>query len=515
MDDPAWLTAGMVALGAILGLAAAFGMFIPITALILFGVAIVIGLRSWRTSIVLMLGYIPVSGVLYVATYPSTAPAALLKDFFFVLPAYAGFFGAYLATRRRFTFDGFPIVPVAMFAGLVLVEIINPTVPSLLVGMVGAKVWLFYIPLAFLGFHLIRGRRDLDRLINFMCLVALVPAVVGILEAALIYTGHSQVVYALYGDAARTATQGFVVIPIGGANLVRIPSTFPFVTQYYVYMTAMVAIGYAWWHFAPQGSPQRLFRGTVWAVLLIAAMASGQRGAFVFIPLLMLGILYFDRRLGAQSAWVIVAFIGASMMALAVIGAGGGALVGNLITNSTTQLNTVVLSGAKSAVNQLLTGLGTGMDTNATRYLTGGQNQFLPISGWQESYLAKYMIELGIGGLLLGLTIYGTIVIRSVRLQRRLRNPAYRTLAACIIGLMIWTAAYGIKTSVMDIDPMNVYFWLFTGILFKLGVLDRAEAQPGSGGSADGLNGQLVSPRPDQRVDGAPRAPRERAHAGR
>ncbi|MGA8805558.1 MAG: hypothetical protein WB866_12795, partial [Solirubrobacterales bacterium] len=37
---------------------------------------------------------------------------------------------------------------------------------------------------------------------------------------------------------------------------------------------------------------------------------------------------------------------------------------------------------------------------------------------------------------------------------------------------------YTVKAQYLDFDPLNLYFWLFTGILFKIAVLDRAEAAP-------------------------------------
>ena len=164
--------------------------------------ATLIGVQSWRLSVVLALAYLPVEGLLWVALYPHTAPAALAKDFLFVIPAYIGFFYWCMKSKRNFVFPGFPLLAVVLLAGLVIVEIFNPLLDSLLVGLVGAKVWLFYIPMAFLGYHLVRNRSDLDRLLKFMCLMAIIPAVVGIAEAVLYYTGHSSFVYSLYGSAA-------------------------------------------------------------------------------------------------------------------------------------------------------------------------------------------------------------------------------------------------------------------------------------------------------------------------
>ena len=151
-----------------------------------------------------------------------------------------------MKSKRNFVFPGFPLLAVVLLAGLVVVEIFNPLLSRLLVGLVGAKVSLFYVPMAFLGYQLIRSRSDLDRLLNIMCLVAIVPAVVGIVEAVLT-TGLSSSSIRCTVRPPRLPPEGFAAISVGGAGFRRVPSTFSFVAQYYIFMTSMVAFGYAWW----------------------------------------------------------------------------------------------------------------------------------------------------------------------------------------------------------------------------------------------------------------------------
>ena len=166
---------------------------------------------------------------------------------------------------------------------------------------------LIYIPMAFIGYHLIRSRRDLDYLLNLMCLTAILPAVVGIAEAILYYMGHTHFVHSLYGPAASTVTQGFAAISVGGADFQRVPSTFSFIAQYYIFMTSMVAIGYAWWRNAPApiGDPPL-------ALPRLDPVPGcgddlGERGALAFVPLMLIAILVIEGRLGVSSLGVIAA----------------------------------------------------------------------------------------------------------------------------------------------------------------------------------------------------------------
>jgi hypothetical protein len=471
-SDRVGLAAAVVG-GIILALLIAAGGARPVAAVLVLGMATLIGMQSWRLAVVLALAYLPVEGVLWVALYPHTAPAALAKDFLFVIPAYIGFFYSCMKSKQNFVFPGFPLLAVVLLAGLVLVEIFNPLLSRLLVGLVGAKVWLFYIPMAFLGYQLIRSRSDLDRLLNIMCLVAIVPAVVGIVEAVLYYTGHSSFVYSLYGSAASAATQGMASINVGGAGFRRVPSTFSFVAQYYIFMTSMVAFGYAWWRRAADGSWTRRWRLAVWLLFLVAALTSGARGALAFVPLLLIAILLIDGRLGVTSIGPIAALGAGLALMIALVGASATGTVSDLFVNARIQIHSVFITGLREASHHLFLGSGTGSDTNAARYVSGA---FSATGGWQESYLAKSILELGIVGLALVATVLGTIIVRGLRIRRRLRDPGLIAMASAILGLMIWGVVYTVKAQYLDFDPLNLYFWLFTGILFKLAVLDRDDA---------------------------------------
>src|SRR5581483_697208 len=109
------------------------------------------------------------------------------------------------------------------------------------------------------GQDLIRNRRDLDRFLTLIAVTALLPVLVGIVEAVLIYAGHAETVYGWYGNAASAVTQGFAEISTGSTFIRRVPSTFTFATQYYSFTVGAVAIAYAAWRntFAPRGESAR------------------------------------------------------------------------------------------------------------------------------------------------------------------------------------------------------------------------------------------------------------------
>ena len=279
-------TTAVTAAGSVLGgVLIAWGYAAPVLAVLVLLCAFLVGVWRWRWSVYALLVYLPFSGIPILAAVArggDRAAALLAKDFLFVLPAYVGFAVWALRRRERPALPAVPLTLLALLALVVVVQALNP--PNFLAALIGTKVWLFYVPLVALGYHLVDTRRRLIDVLGLMTLVALVPAAIGIAQGVLLIRGHADLALRLYGDAAAAATQQFTRFEFaGGGTLHRVPSTFSYVSQYYMFVAAMLVVSYAWW----RASHRRVLGATVWIVLLGAAFLSGQRGAFVFVPLLV------------------------------------------------------------------------------------------------------------------------------------------------------------------------------------------------------------------------------------
>jgi hypothetical protein len=434
-------------------------------------IALGIGISNWRWSIYGLLLYLPFSGVPTLALYPTkTGIAVLLKDFFFVIPAYLGFAIWALRTRRRVVFPGAPIVLLAMVAIVVGVQALNPALPNHLVGAIGAKVWLFYMPMLLLGYHLIERRSDLTRVLQLMSVVAIVPAVIGLVEAGFIYGGRADFVYHFYGNAAGAATQGFVSLGYaGGGELRRIPSTFSFVAQYYIFTISMIAVTYAWWQGALTGTRRYGIGRAVWLLLLAAAMLSGARGAFLFVPILVALIVFLERGPGGARLSRLLAPALAFWVALLLLGAAGGPVLGNATYLARHYLSTFV-DEARAAASLTLTGLGSGIDTVGSRYALAGHGA---LARGFESWYVKAMVELGIVGLILVLALVLTVVGQRFQAHLHLRDRRLRAVSAAILAFLVWNLINAVKGPYLDLDPVNVYFWFLAGVAARLPSLDH------------------------------------------
>ncbi len=461
---------------ALLGLMVGVGHTVVAAGMALLAGALVSGIQDWRRAIYGLLLFLPFSGIPYVLLYPNVRWASLLKDVLFVIPAYVGFLASRTGQRRRVGPGAFPTVLLALFALLVVVQMFNPALPNLIVGLIGAKVWFFYVPICVLAYQMVQTRDDLARLLATMSIAAVVPAVVGLAEAALIYAGHADIVYGWYGGAAQHATQGFGEFEfVGGGVLRRIPSTFSFVAQYFAFTVSMVALTYAWWRgvlakgrLAPVGA-------ATWILLLLASLLSGARAAFIFTPLLVVLIVLLEARdLRLPVGRLILPSVLLVGVVTAILGASAGSLLGHAAAVGLAEFQDVFVTGFRHGLDATLAGLGTGSDTSGARYAFKNPEQFTASLGTPyESWYVKTYLELGIAGLVLVLAILTHLLVVGLRRHATLEDPRLRVVSACLIALLVWNIVYGIKGQFIDMDPTNVYFWLIVGLLAKLPLLDQ------------------------------------------
>ena len=459
---------------AVAGLLVALGLWFVVLALLIAGVAIAVGIANWRWSLYGLLLYIPIAGVPIIVMYPTTIPGVLAKDILFVIPAYVGLAAWAVTNRRSIVFPGAPTGLLTVLTILVVGQAVNPSLPSPLTGIIGLKVWLLYIPLYFVGYHLLRSKAELHRLLTILSLSALVPAVIGIIEAVLIYGGNEQFVYNLYGDAASAVTQNYATLAVEGGSIKRVPSTFSFVTQYYLFTAIMIAVAYAW---SRGFRPKSRGAGAVFVLLILASILSGARGALLFIPVLILMMVLLDNRgIGASVRAVGFSLAGVVVL-VTLLGTTTGALFGNVLGIAAEEFEDVFINGFRDAFEVTVGGVGSGAAGISSRYAVADQDLFTHFNGrFYESWWVKVVLELGVVGLVLCIALFWRIVGDSFRNHMRLRDPALRATSAGMLAILVWTLGYNVKGQYIDLDPLNIYFWLFAGILAALPGLDRQEA---------------------------------------
>lgn len=439
------------------------------------------GLADWRRMVYGLLYLVPFAGVPILLSGHNPF-ALVLKDILFVVPLYFSLFILHSHELKGARVPGVLLFAMISLAVLVLLESLNPEVTVIAAALIGAKVWLFYLPLVFVMGAMIRTPEDHVRLLRTMVVLSVIPCAVGLAQWFLsLDSNYRYVMQAFYGEAAKEATQGYASFEYGG-TFFRIPSTFSFVTQYYGFLLSMLVVAYISRRIDP--SPTwRFVANLVFYLLIFSSFLAGSRQAYVFTPMLLLGLYLLDGRLRGTAAIIVVV----PVLTYGALDLGG---LDPLRVLGVTQELTgqygekIVLESPLRALEDLPLGMGTGSNTGPARYAFPHQilpSAFLPFN--IESYYTKAIVELGIPGLFAVIGLFVAVVVSGFRARLAARTPETKTAAAAYTTFALVMMVQSLKGWSMDVDPINVYFWLFAGILCKLPYLEapatsRARSAP-------------------------------------
>ncbi len=444
----------------------------------------VVILKNWRRGIYALLIYLPFAGLPTILLYPAPRITLLIKDLLFVIPAYLGFilwWHSRYQHNRPVLFPNRGMIPLALLVGLLFIQFFNPNLINPLVGLIGLKVWLFYVPLFFLGYHFVDSKEQLFKVVNCVFWVALVPVLVGIIQVVLLYSGYSKLAYSVYGPAVAAVTQNFATLGIDCVNgkncnawLVRTPSIFTFVTQYWLFLLTMYPLGYAIW----MKANQQKNRFSQWylallGLVIVAAFSSGTRAALVVTPFYFLLVAIISGKL--KHFWKPMLLLAGGFVVMAVLlGISTNIFISYIIEVLAYYLGREgLMSEHFRALDTTLLGAGVGMSTGPARYAFNASDAVTQLTAF-ESFYAKTIVELGVLGLIIVLILLGLLLWNGYRCVICLKDPILRHLAVGLLALLLVTVIYLAKGAVIDYDPLNVYFWLYAGILMKLPKLEVA-----------------------------------------
>lgn len=422
----------------------------------------------WHLGVYGLLLYLPVSGAVTLWLKPTSLEAVgpLLKDLIFVLPLYGGFLLFGLGQLRGVRIPWPVVVALTLLAMVALLQTMNPGLINILVAAIGLKVWLMYIPFLLIAAAWLTSFDRLVFTLRLLMVISLLPAVVGVLQWGLSAAiGYQAAITMFYGEAARGATQNFGGFNYGG-EFYRIPSTFSFVAQYFSYILAMMvpAMTVA---LADPNPRWRLYGRIALGILIVAGFLSGARASVAMLPLIVGLVFVIDgRATGALAAAVLLPL--ALLTTLFLAGLDPLQVIGTTGELAIDYSQTLVVQGVMDSLASYPLGLGTGMSTGPSRYALPEGEQ-LPLI---ESFYAKSVVEFGVPGLIVVLLVFATVIGAAWSARKQLIHPFLRTYGAAVLAYCLLIAINSSKGSILDIDPANVFYWFYVGMLLKLPYLE-------------------------------------------
>jgi len=417
----------------------------------------------WRTAFQGLLFILPFTG-LPVLLLPSPV-GILFKDLAAVIPMYIGFL-LWLRLRPG-ALGGIPpgiAIAMLLFSAIVLIQLANPAIPVMMMGFIGAKVWLFYLPVYFLAYAFCESEGDVIRVGRIVVALGFLPSIIGLAEFGLSFSiGYERTMTMIYGSHAEAFTQQFSHFsPDSEMDLFRIPSTFPFATQYIGFIIAIIPIAF----FVMKTDPGRRWRTAArlcLTLLFAAGITSGSRQAFIFLPLefFILIVLTNDLRTALTHLGAIAL---ASLLLILPLWSKVTTLYAYESTLFSHYADTIAKKGLQQAVTEAPLGKGTGTNTGAARYALQQDVSFVAI----ENYYAKTVYELGVAGLIILAFTFAAIVANGLATWRRASTREGHIIAGALVSFVMIICLNSFKGWALDLDPLNVYFWLFAGMLAKL-----------------------------------------------
>lgn len=379
---------------------------------------------------------------------------------------------------------------LGMFVLLGLAQVFNSGSPSLWYGVMGMKLYYYYIPLMFVSYALVRTERDLQNFLFVNAGLAAVIALVGILQSIIgldFLNPHSGEDLELLGHLVRMTPSGLLVP--------RPPSVFVSDARFawYLIVAMPLILGTAGYLLLRTQRGRKLVFPAL-GLVAVGATVSGSRGGFawvvgsaVIVPVAMLwgappkfGEGY--RLIKAiRRSFIFVAFAVALATTLfpQVIGARLSLYRETILPDSPDSES--VFREWNYPVQSFLwvfydrdwpIGHGIGTASLGGQYVSRIMGA-PPMSLFSESGVGVLIIELGILGPILWVVWAVSLIFTASRVVFRLKGtwafPVAFSILWYIFVLLIPITWTGINTYQNFVN--NAYLWLLVGVLFRLPLL--------------------------------------------
>jgi len=428
----------------------------------------------WRASVYLFSFYVLVEG--FLVNMYALPELNLLKDAQLLLI----FFRLALSLIARRTFP-VPhtawVIPYFMFAVYYIAEIFNPLLPSVLVGLIGARVTLLFFLCFVVGYWFFTDREQVIRFLRIHNWLSIPISVFGVVQY---FTGPDLLLRISPGFARAIYYASDPNNP-KGEYYFRSISTFASSAglSQYLWVAAMLSLALL------AVSRRPLDRITACVALLAQAcgtLTTGSRGPFIllFVSVFLAFGLMGRLRQAVMAATLLLACLLVSMIFLGPVVQGRFASI--LDFEMVRDRNSALAMGEfQESMDSPIVGLGAGRGCSATARLYPE----LQIAG-SENQFARIRYEAGLAGLALFFVMSAAIFFETWRATRSLRDPQLMLIGCiaasyCLTSILIFPVGQP-----LDIPPANFYFWFLLGLLTALlriqAVEEAGGARPASAG---------------------------------
>lgn len=461
-----------------------------LVALAFVGCALVIAMLSnWRNGLYFFLTWLLFEDL--ARKYLGNNMAIYFAKDVLAAVVYLSFFLAY--RRKEVTSFRPPfLVPVLLFVWFGVMQVFNPASTNLIYGVLGLKLFFYYVPLLLVGYALLNSEEQLRRFFFVNIVLVIIIASLGIAQSVL---GHTFLNPERPAEDIRELSTNYRVSPISGLLSYRPTSVFVSTGRFsnFLLVSLLLAVGFLGYLLLRHKKGRNL---TFFALVIVsgAIVLGAARGTLlwsagsvlVFAVAFVWGAPWRQREVIRVLRTVQRAALGISLALGLLFFVFPEALLSRVAFYQETLLPSSSASELQNRTwdypiqnfvgafgyDRWPYGYGIGTTALGTQYVARIFGSKPPVTG-VESGFGTLVIEMGIGGLVLWFVMSFAILLSAWRVVKKLRGSPWFPLAFVIFwyaGLLLLPMTFAGIQPYEDF-VLNAYFWLLLGILFRLPTL--------------------------------------------
>lgn len=425
---------------------------------------------SWRRLFPLIFLFSLVDGFIGNLYYPAKLPF-LYKDIF-ILIVYILFFitrepGKRWVSefRRRIGYGNWYIaISLIILGGL---QIFNPGVPRLDVGILGFKVTFFYWPLAILAYAYVDNLESLQRLLKTIVYFSIPICIFGIYQ----FWQDPDFMVRVFGEGFKRA----IVMGAGEVGeFLRVFGTFASTGQFTQFLVINIMFIFGLLFATKRRFEKPILVGCL-VLNYITLLCTGSRAGLILLFPTTILFLIFCR-------WLWRTFF--IMFLLSTSLSFGFNYLGRAVISRFETVRDIEMIRHRSIetaerlfkryLEEYPFGRGMGTGSTAARHLfreTPSELEYI------ESYPAKLQCELGITGVILFYLLLFRLVLHWIRYWLKLIDRQTYILIAAL-SAYCWTAFAFSLFGIIDSTPIAIFLWTEIGVVAKLATLQLDDKYP-------------------------------------
>src|SRR5712664_1520730 len=399
---------------------------------------------------------------------------------------------SFLAAIRRKEITSFRppfLVPVLVFIWFGVLQIFNPASTSIWYGLMGFKLFFYYVPMVFLGYSLINSEAQLRRFFTINVVLALIIISLGIAQSIL---GPSFLNPAHPAEDLRALSSLYRESPITGLIAYRPNSVFVSAGRYanFIMVASLLVLGFSGYVLLRQKRGRALAFIAI-AVTSAGALLTGSRGSFMFwmINTLATSVAFIWGAPWRHGEALRVfrgiqrAALGIGLAIVLLFSAYPDALLSRLAIYEETLMpdsptSELAYRSWDYPVQNFLDafqrdrwpfGYGIGTASLGGQYVARFFKVKPPVIGVESGY-GCLVVEMGIGGLVLWIVMSLAITVSAWRVVKKLKGSPLFPLGFVIFWYVFFLLFPATFSGLQPYEDFlfNAYFWLLLGVLFRL-----------------------------------------------